>query len=94
VGGSWLYHLEAYRRLFPPGFLASAQAEEPDARFLALWGQFLDHQGQVKPDMAQRFERAVDRAGSLAELMACFPYPVLRLERPLEEFYAFFGTQR
>ena len=25
VGGSWLYTIEAYCRLFPPGYLATAQ---------------------------------------------------------------------
>ena len=43
VGGSWLYNIEAYQRLFPPEFTRSAVLEDPpEPQFLALWGQFLD----------------------------------------------------
>ena len=34
-GGSWLYHLETYRRLFPPAYVAS---REPYTRPIALRG--------------------------------------------------------
>ena len=92
VGGSWLYHIEAYRRLFPPGFLASATAgSDPETQFIALWGQFLDHHGQVKAEMARRFMHDVEQAQTLKDGLACFPYPVLRLEGPLSEFYDFLG---
>lgn len=88
VGGSWLYHIEAYRRLFPPGYLATARPEEPvEPRFLSLWGQFLSYRGRIKKDTAQRFLAAVERATSLDELLRAFPYPVLLLECPLEVFY-------
>ena len=92
IGGSWLYHLEAYRRLFPPGFLASARSgPEPETRFISLWGQFLDHHGQVKPEMARRFTQDIGQAQTLDGLLACFPYSMLRLEGPLAEFYSFLG---
>jgi hypothetical protein len=42
-GGSWLYHLEAYRRLFPPVYGASRAVLEGTSRFqgTSSWGQFL-----------------------------------------------------
>ena len=92
VGGSWLYHLPAYRRLFPPAFLASAAVGEGDAQFFTLWGQFIDHTGQVKPALAQEFHQALENQTSLAGLLACFPYSVLRVEGPVEAFYAFYGV--
>jgi hypothetical protein len=90
VGGSWLYNIEAYRRLFPPGYLATAQPEETEAQFIALWGQFLDHERRVKPEMARRFLDTIACQGTLEGLLNAFPYPVLRLESPIEEFYRFY----
>lgn len=88
VGGSWLYNIEAYRRLFPPAYLETAKPEEPETQFIALWGQFLDHQRQVKPEIAQRFLDQLETASTLDEALHAFPYPVLRLESPIEVFYA------
>src|SRR3954470_6741125 len=48
VGGSWLYSMESYRRLFPPAFLNTAYVGENDVQFMAQWGQFLGWDGQVK----------------------------------------------
>lgn len=91
VGGSWLYNLEAYCRLFPPAFICSAAREDPpETQFIALWGQFLDHAGQVKPDLAAAFLRRVEAARDLPALLDSFPYPVLRLEAPVEVFYQFY----
>lgn len=88
VGGSWLYNIEAYRRLFPPEFLASARPEEPpEVQFMALWGQFLNHRREIKEETARRFLAAVEQADTLDELLHAFPYPVLRLECPVEVFY-------
>jgi hypothetical protein len=93
LGGSWLYNIEAYRRLFPAGYLATAAPEEPETQFIALWGQFLDHNRQVKPDLAARFLDAIARQSTLEGLLNAFPYPVLRLEGPVEEFYKFYGVE-
>ena len=91
VGGSWLYNIDAYRRLFPAEFLATAQAEEPEAQFMALWGQVLDHRGQIKPETAAVFVERFERAASLEQILRSFPYPLLRLEAPLEIFFPFYG---
>jgi len=40
-GGSWLYNREAYTRLFPPSFGASAEVDQPHCQFRGLWGQLL-----------------------------------------------------
>lgn len=92
VGGSWLYNIEAYRRLFPEAFLSTARAEEPEAQFIALWGQFVDHRRQIKTDMAAAFLQRVGRAASLDEILRSFPYLVLRLEACIESFYTFYGV--
>lgn len=93
LGGSWLYNIEAYRRLFPANYLATASPEEPETQFIALWGQFLDHNRQVKPDLAARFLETIAHQTTLESLLNAFPYPVLRLEGPVEEFYRFYGVE-
>jgi hypothetical protein len=92
IGGSWLYNLEAYRRLFPPAYLATAQLGGHDFPYLPLWGQFLDHRGRVKEDLAARFLECLDRQHDLAGIEKCFPFQVLHLESSVQEFYQFYGV--
>jgi hypothetical protein len=91
VGGSWLYNIEAYRRLFPPGFLATAKPGPNEYQFIAQWGQFLDRHGQVKPTIARTFEDRLARQITEDGLQYCFPYRVLRLESAIDPFYEFYG---
>ncbi|GAP15640.1 hypothetical protein LARV_03432 [Longilinea arvoryzae] len=88
VGGSWLYHLEAYRRLFPPAFLASARpSPDLETRYLTLWGQFLHRDGSLRLDSAARFRRCFEQKNTPSEALGCFPLSVLWLEAPLDVFY-------
>ncbi len=90
-GGSWLYHLEAYRRLFPPLYTASRRVPEPPLHYhgSSSWGQFLDRFERVRPGPRQRFLanlRTLDhRQPGLA-----FPLPALRVSAPLPAFLDFF----
>jgi len=94
VGGSWLYNIEAYRRLFPASYFRSAQAVDDEFQFLALWGQFLYSDGNIRQPLAQQFLDGIKKQKTLAGLQSQFPYQVLRLESPVEEFYAHFGIGR
>jgi hypothetical protein len=93
VGGSWLYNLESYRRLFPPAFLATTQPSYEDFPFLALWGQFLDHFCNVRPQFEDQFMQAIQAAQTLPQLERCFPFTMLRLEGDIRAFYAFYKTE-
>lgn len=93
IGGSWLYNIEAYRRLFPRNYLASAQPVEDEFQFVALWGQFLCYDGSLRQPVARRFLEAIENQTTLAAVMSQFPYQVLRLESPVREFYVHFGIQ-
>jgi hypothetical protein len=92
VGGSWLYNIEAYRRLFPPAFLVTARVSYADYAFLVLWGQFLDRNGQIKEDLAGQFLDCLKAQSDLEGIKRCFPYPVQRLECPVQCFYEFYGV--
>jgi hypothetical protein len=91
VGGSWLYNIEAYRRLFPPEFLATARTGANEYRFLALWGQFLDRHGHLRATTARTFLDGLGRHLTEESLEHCFPYRVLRLESAVRPFYEFYG---
>lgn len=90
VGGSWMYAIEAYRRLFPLAFLINAIDREVEPQFLAQWGQFLDHSNRVKTDLVCQFLENLELQTTLEGVLACFPYPVLHLECPIAVFYTFF----
>ena len=92
VGASWLYNLEAYRRLFPKSYLATARVLRDRFQRMPLWGQFLDRHGGIKQNRADQFLERLERQSSLENLDRCFPLPVLTVEAPIREFYAFYGV--
>ena len=55
-GSSWLYNLEAYRRLFPMEFGLSVRIDAPQLTTRSLWGQFLRHDGGLHEDNSKRFQ--------------------------------------
>ena len=92
VGASWLYNLEAYRRLFPPAYLSTARVLPGRYRHMPLWGQFVDRRGEVREKPAAELRARLMRQSSLESLDECFPLQVLGLEAPVSEFYDFFGV--
>lgn len=91
-GGSWLYHWEAYRRLFPPAFGQSARIDpaQLNVQFRALWGQFLRHTWQVNEEVAGKFLQRVQRLQALEGIADCFPYQVLVTRGMIEDFFDFY----
>jgi hypothetical protein len=93
VGGSWLYNIEAYRRLFPPSYLETAKVSDQEYQFIALWGQFVSYDGSVRQRMAKKFLEGIKNEKTLEGLKSRFPYQVFRVESPIEDFYAFYGVE-
>lgn len=91
-GGSWLYNLEVYRRLFPPEFIAALHEIEREYFALGVWGQFLDRHGAVKPALRDTFLACVAAATTMDELDACFPLPTLATECEIAVFYRHYGV--
>lgn len=91
IGASWLYNLEAYRRLFPKSYLETARALHGRYRHMPLWGQFLDRHGELKPDMARVLLERLSRLSRGEDLAQCFPLQVLGLEAPAPVFYEHHG---
>ncbi|MDO8411205.1 MAG: hypothetical protein Q7S93_14220 [Phenylobacterium sp.] len=91
VGSSWLYNLEAYRRLFPTDYTASAtEAGEVRLSGTSSWGQFLTHSGAVHPERRAAFMTALKRLDPQAPWRA-FPLRPLRVTAPVERFYTHFS---
>ena len=90
IGASWLYNLPAYRRLFPPSYLATARVVDRRFRSMPLWGQFLDRRGEIRESVGREFLDRLERQSSMDRLDACFPLQVLSLDASAAEFYDFY----
>ena len=91
VGASWLYNLEAYRRLFPKSYVATARVLYGRFQHMPLWGQFVDRHGEVNEPLAQQLLQRLERQVSLEGLDQCFPFQVLTAEASALEFYECYG---
>ncbi|XAH22132.1 hypothetical protein AAFF27_19220 [Xylophilus sp. GW821-FHT01B05] len=87
LGTSWLYHLAAYRGLFPGAYIASATPAGPRFRNMPLWGQFLDRQGQLRQAPVVAFRHALALQAGMPGLGECFPLQPLALEAPASVFF-------
>lgn len=86
-GASWLYSTKSYCALFPTTHIASATERTGAYQFQgsSAWGQFLDHRGGVKANLAARFVAAVDNYDGDAP-WTLFPIPTLIVDSPIEVF--------
>jgi hypothetical protein len=91
-GSSWLYNLEAYRRLFPVEFALSAHTDTPHLNARSLWGQFLRFDGRLNEERAVVFLDRLNRLEAEHQYAQCFPFQVLLAEAPIILFYAFYGV--
>jgi hypothetical protein len=92
-GRSWLYSIEAYRRIFPEVFVAALEPLEPDLQFLACWGQLLDGAWRTRNDVASVLLRGVAVASTTNELEAAFPYAMQQSRVPFSSVVAQQGQE-
>lgn len=91
-GKSWLYHLEAYRRVFPPAYAESRQPYDGPVTLHGngLWGQTIDSWERVRPDVAQAVTDALPGLDAKAPWMV-FPLQGLATVAPISAFESFYG---
>ncbi len=92
IGSSWLYNLEAYKRLFPVEYGQSAK--EADRIYYTgrgLWGQFLDHEWQMNERTVATFLQRVEAATNMLQCDRAFPYQLLLPKAPIALFYQFYN---
>jgi hypothetical protein len=87
-GRSWLYSIEAYRRIFPDVFIAGLEPSEHDLQFLACWGQLLDGAWRTRSDVASLLLRGVAIASTTDDLEAAFPYAMQQSRVPFSAMVA------
>lgn len=92
VGASWLYNLEAYRRLFPGACVATARVVRHRFRHMPLWGQFMSRHGELRESMVGPFRERLRRQSRVEDLDQCFAFRVLSVESPVRDFYGFYGV--
>lgn len=90
-GGSWLYNIPAYIRLFPPDYVKTAKPVGYETGFWALWGQFIARNGSIRQPAASQFLKCLDKQKTIEDCLQCFPYQVLQPECAIETFYKFYN---
>lgn len=86
TGFSWLYNIEAYKRLFPPEYIQNSKIITDWFRSTALWGQFLDSAGEIKKDLVAKFEKDISKANTVEELKMCFPFKLVKVNADIKYF--------
>lgn len=90
-GGSWLYNLDSYRRLFPKIFTRNMKVEEtPFPRSSGIWGQFLTSNSQVNDRMKHNFLLKANDATNVHQLLQCFEFKILFPTTGIANFYRHF----
>jgi len=93
LGGSWLYNLEAYRRLFPPDYGASRRPTDEPVRLsgTSTWGQMVDYRGRVKPEAKAGFLARLETLDADKPWLV-FPLRAMAATAPVEVFFDFYGV--
>ena len=90
-GGSWLYDLQSYKRLFPAEYINSRKLCHGEfIQYCSTWGQFLDYFGNLKENLCSEFLHRMARASTKEELIHSFPHPTYRVCTEIEYFYRFY----
>ncbi len=93
VGGSWLYNLDAYRRLFPPAYIACLKVHKSPSQLTggSWWGQFIDHEEHIVLERVAEFTARLKQLDTTA-LWKLFPLPPMRTRVAIDAFYEHYGV--
>lgn len=90
-GGSWLYNLESYKRLFPKEYTNNMKSIYPKPQMLVIWGQFLNSEWGIKKDMAEEFLLRLEKAKTEKDLENVFKLKELFPKGDIKYFYDFYS---
>jgi len=93
AGKSWLYNLEAYRRLFPADYAAGRSVATGPLHLTGTssWGQLIDAQERVRPEARDVLLANLATLDPEAPWLA-FPLRVLATQAPIGSFAAAYGV--
>lgn len=91
-GGSWLYNIDAYKRLFPSSYTAKPTPAEDNgtAHIFAYWGQLFDSEGHIKQEERENLFRKLESVDP-SEIASAFQFQPLEVSAPIEDFYEKYG---
>lgn len=94
MSASWIRSTSSYRSMSPPDIAEQQSLMAPDMAFGgdSLWGQFIDKNGNTNQRVYDQFINAIGRAHSVDDLLAAFPYKVLKAEDPISKYYEYYGV--
>ena len=92
IGETWLFAYEAYRRLFPPEYIAGLKVQNRGYKGNGRWGQFIMNSGGLNQARADQFIESIKRAESEKELTDSFPYDYLETQAAINVFYRYFSV--
>lgn len=92
-GGSWLYNLESYRRLFPKEYFKNMKSRLPKTNILVIWGQFINSEWGIKEKEAQKFKIQLEKTNTLEELDNVFEMFELQPKGEIKYFYKFYSIK-
>ncbi len=94
-GGSWLYHYDSYKRLFPKSYTEKMQ-EVPvkDTRMFVPWGPFVSSEGGLKEDLVEEFLKKIEVAKIVDQLKESFPLKGYFPRGRIEDFYEFYDISK
>ena len=92
AGKSWLYNLDAYRRLFPADYAAARTVAAGPLHLTGTssWGQLIDANERVRPEPRDALLAALPTLDPAAPWLA-FPFRVLSTRAPISSFVAEYG---
>jgi hypothetical protein len=92
-GSSWLYNLSSYRRLFPAEYTDHTSVNPGGLNDLGIWGQFLDKDRKVKPEMEGEFLKKIEEISEFENVLDSFSYRKLDVGCNISYFYKDLGIK-
>jgi hypothetical protein len=90
-GNSWLYNVDAYKRLFPDNYTSTLGEDLRDHSLATgrAWGQFADNKLGLKEDVAAQFLKNIQALEEITpdSVRSALPYHILQALGSIEDFY-------
>ena len=90
-GGSWLYNLESYKRLFPKEYINNMKSIYPKPQMLVIWGQFVNSEWGINQESAERFLKRLEKCKTEEDLKNVFELIELFPRSDIKYFYDFYS---
>lgn len=90
-GGSWLYNLESYKRLFPKEYTKDMKSIFPKPQMLVIWGQFINSEWEINKERAESFLNRLENCKTEEDLKNVFELVELFPKCEIKYFYEFYS---